>query len=179
MRVGLNCFPPRDPWGVTGGWHHNMTLPQPPLRWALFGGILLSLLRRCVNPPRPNKIIFLVNAPTLCYWSYGITVESILLFIPLYWGLPFIPLFSPPQNRVSYGSVTPLHTRVVSIWYFWSVFGWYFLVFTKLMPEENLVGTFWNYFFGGNPFFPWKGGHGPLFEGPSPHFEEKRVSPKP
>ncbi len=31
-------------------------------------------------------------------------------------------------------------------------------------------------FFGENPFFPRKGGHGPLFEGPSPHFEEKRAS---
>ncbi len=31
-------------------------------------------------------------------------------------------------------------------------------------------------FFGGNPFFPQKGGHGPLFEGPNPHFEEKKVS---
>jgi hypothetical protein len=25
-------------------------------------------------------------------------------------------------------------------------------------------------------FLPLKGGHGPLFEGPNPHFEEKRVS---
>jgi hypothetical protein len=56
------------------------------------------------------------------------------------------------------------------------VFGWYFLIFTKPIPEENSVGTFWYNFFGGNPFFPQKGGHGPLFEGPSPHFEEKRVS---
>ena len=33
------------------------------------------------------------------------------------------------------------------------------------------------YFFGGNPFCPRKGGHGPLFEGPSPHFEEKKGFP--
>jgi hypothetical protein len=32
--------------------------------------------------------------------------------------------------------------------------GWYFLVFTEPIPEENLVGTFWYFFFGGNPFFP-------------------------
>jgi hypothetical protein len=31
-------------------------------------------------------------------------------------------------------------------------------------------------FFGRDPFSPQNGGHGPLFEGPSPHFEEKRVS---
>ncbi len=31
-------------------------------------------------------------------------------------------------------------------------------------------------YFGGNPFFPWKRGHGPLFGGSSPHLEEKRVS---
>ncbi len=42
----------------------------------------------------------------------------------------------------------------IPIRYFWSVFGWYFLVFTKLIPEKNWVGTFWYYFFGGNPFFP-------------------------
>jgi hypothetical protein len=46
------------------------------------------------------------------------------------------------------------NTRVVSIWYFWLVFGWYFLVFTKPIPEENLFGTFWYCYFGGNPFFP-------------------------
>ncbi len=38
--------------------------------------------------------------------------------------------------------------------YFWSVFGWYVLVFTEPIQEENSVGTFWYYYFGGNPFFP-------------------------
>jgi hypothetical protein len=47
--------------------------------------------------------------------------------------------------------------------FFWLVFSWYFLVFTEPILEENSVGTFWYYFFGGNPFFPRKGGHGPLF----------------
>ncbi len=64
----------------------------------------------------------------------------------------------------------------VPIWFFRLVFGWYFLVFTEPIPEENSVGTFRYYYFGGNPFFPQKEGHGPLFQGPSPHFEEKRVS---
>ncbi len=64
----------------------------------------------------------------------------------------------------------------IPIQYFWLVFGWYFLVITIQMPEENSVGTFWYYYFGRNPFFPRKGGHGPLLQGPSPHFEEKRVS---
>ncbi len=30
IKVGLNCFPPGDPQGVTGGWRHNTTLSQPP-----------------------------------------------------------------------------------------------------------------------------------------------------
>jgi hypothetical protein len=53
----------------------------------------------------------------------------------------------------------------IPIWYFWSVFSWYFLVFTEPIPVENLVGTFQYYYFGRNPFFPQKGGHGPLFWG--------------
>ncbi len=68
---------------------------------------------------------------------------------------------------------------VIPIRYFWSVFGWYFLVFTKPIPEENLVGTFWYYFFGGNPFFPRKGGHGPLLRGPSPILRKKGFPAKP
>jgi hypothetical protein len=61
------------------------------------------------------------------------------------------------------------------IQYIWSVFGWYFLVFTEQIPEENLVGTFGYYYFGGNPFFLERGVEAP-FWGPGPHFEEKRVS---
>jgi hypothetical protein len=34
---------------------------------------------------------------------------------------------------------------------------------TDTIPEENSVGTFRYYYFGGNPFFRQKGGHGPLF----------------
>jgi hypothetical protein len=45
-------------------------------------------------------------------------------------------------------------SRVVSIWYFWLVFGWYFLVITVPITEENLAGTFPYYCFGGNPHFP-------------------------
>jgi hypothetical protein len=74
------------------------------------------------------------------------------------------------------GVVLEVDIRVIPIRYFRLVFGWYFLVITLPIPEENLVGTFWYYYFGGNPFFPRKGGHGSLFQGPSPHFEEKRVS---
>ncbi len=51
----------------------------------------------------------------------------------------------------------------VPIWFFQLVFGWYFLVFTEPIPKENSVSTFWYYYFGGNPFFPRKGGQGPLF----------------
>jgi hypothetical protein len=82
-----------------GGWFSLLKQPN----------LILSLLHRCVNPPQPN-IFFLVRAPTLCCWSYRITVESILIFIPLYKWIAFIPLFSPPNNWVSYGSTTPLHT---------------------------------------------------------------------
>jgi hypothetical protein len=63
--------------------------------------------------------------------------------------------------------------------------GRYFLVFTIPIPKEISVGTFRYHFFGGNPFFPQKGGYGPLFEekggtGPlfdtaSPPFAEKSV----
>ncbi len=41
------------------------------------------------------------------------------------------------------------------------------------IPKENSVGTFWYCTFGGNPFFPSKGGFCPLFDGSSPFFEEK------
>jgi hypothetical protein len=60
------------------------------------------------------------------------------------------------------------------------------LVFTIPIPKEILVGTFWYHSFGGNPFFPQKGGTGPLFDGKggtgplfdtaSPPFAEKRSS---
>ncbi len=33
----------------------------------------------------------------------------------------------------------------------------------EFVPNRGLTGTFWYYYFGGNPFFPRKGGHGPLF----------------
>ena len=35
-----------------------------------------------------------------------------------------------------------LELGMVPIQFFWLVFGWYFLVFTEPIPEENLVGTF-------------------------------------
>jgi hypothetical protein len=47
---------------------------------------------------------------------------------------------------------------------------WYFSVFTIPILKEILVGTFWYHFFGGNPFFPQKGGTGPLFEGKKGHW---------
>jgi hypothetical protein len=60
------------------------------------------------------------------------------------------------------------------------------LVFTIPIPKEILVSTFRYHFFGGNPFFPQKGGNGPLFEEKggtsplfdtaSPPFAEKRSS---
>jgi hypothetical protein len=82
--------------------------------------------------------------------------------------------------------------RVVSNWYFPVSIGMYFLVFTEPIPKEILVGTFWYHFFGGNHFFPQKGGTfslkkgalapflrekggtGPLFDTASPPFAEKR-----
>jgi hypothetical protein len=42
---------------------------------------------------------------------------------------------------------------------------WYFIP----IPKEISVGTFWYHFFGENPFFPQKGGTGPLFEGKRGH----------
>jgi hypothetical protein len=51
--------------------------------------------------------------------------------------------------------------------------GWYFPVFSQPIPDENLAGTFRYCTFGGNPFFPSKGGFCPLFDGPSPPFEGK------
>jgi hypothetical protein len=53
-----------------------------------------------------------------------------------------------------------------------SVFSWYHRTNTK----EKLGRYITVLFFSRNPFFPQKGGHGPPFEGPSPHFKEKRVS---
>jgi hypothetical protein len=49
-------------------------------------------------------------------------------------------------------------------WYFPVSIGRYFLVFTIPIPKEILVGTYWYHFFGGNPYFPQKGGTGPLLE---------------
>ncbi len=52
------------------------------------------------------------------------------------------------------------------------IFGWYSVgilgIFTKLILEENSVGTFQYYFFWQEPLFSMKGGHSPLFEGPGP-----------
>jgi hypothetical protein len=69
---------------------------------------------------------------------------------------------------------------------FYTGIGRYFSVFTIPIPKKISVGTFRYHFFGGNPFFPKKGGNGPLFEekggtGPlfdtaSPSFVEKRSS---
>jgi hypothetical protein len=89
---------------------------------------VLSLLRRCVNPLQPN-IFFLVRTPTLCCWSYCITVEFILVFIPLYQRITFHTTFFSAQNRVSYGSAAPLHTPFCTIWYHTPTFGlgWKFL----------------------------------------------------
>jgi hypothetical protein len=64
-----------------------------------------------------QQIYFLVHAPTSCCWSYCITVESILIFIPLYQRIAFHTTFSPPNNRVSYGRATPLHTPFCTIWH--------------------------------------------------------------
>jgi hypothetical protein len=53
------------------------------------------------------------------------------------------------------------------------------LVFLSIYRTDTggkLGGYIWVFFFGGNPFFPRKEGHGPLFERRSPHFEKKRVS---
>ncbi len=45
---------------------------------------------------------------------------------------------------------------------------------TKLVPKENLVGTFWNYYFDGNFFFSSKGGSWPPFLGAQPPFWGKK-----
>jgi hypothetical protein len=57
--------------------------------------------------------------------------------------------------------------------------GRYFLVFTIPIPKEILIGTFWYHFFGGNPFFPQKGGTGPLFEEKRGHRPPFRYSQPP
>ncbi len=62
---------------------------------------ILSLLRRCVNPPRPNK-------KKLCS---HLLLLVILHHSRIHFGIySSIPLFSAPKKRVLYGSATPLHT---------------------------------------------------------------------
>ncbi len=65
---------------------------------------LLSLLRRCVNPPRPNIFFFgSCSYLMLLVISHRITVESILIFIPLYKRIAFIPLFSLHKHSLRVG----------------------------------------------------------------------------
>ncbi len=57
--------------------------------------------------------------------------------------------------------------------YFGSVSVGIFPVFSQPIPKEYSIGTFRYCTFGGNPFFPSKGGFCPLFDVSSPPFEEK------
>jgi hypothetical protein len=67
----------------------------------------------------------------------------------------------------------------VLIRFFWLVFGWYFLVFTKLIPEENLVGHFGIIILAGTPFFLVRGVTAPFFRGPAPILRKKGFPAKP
>jgi hypothetical protein len=59
---------------------------------------------------------------------------------------------------------------------FWVGVRLVFLGFYRTDTGGKLGRYIWVLFFWREPIFPQKGCHGPLFEGPSPHFEEKRVS---
>jgi hypothetical protein len=52
---------------------------------------ILSLLPRCVNPPRPNNYVFWFTLPpyVLLVMLHHIIVESILVFISLYQRITF------------------------------------------------------------------------------------------
>ncbi len=64
--------------------------------------------------------------------------------------------------------------------YRFGIFGRYLVGISWYLPNLYRRKTwsvhFGIIFFGENPCFTWKGRHSPLFEGPSPHFVEKRVS---
>ncbi len=59
-----------------------------------------------------------------------------------------------PANTVAVSGQIDMTRVGYQFGFFRLVFGWYFSVFPEPIPEENLVGTFRYYYFGGNPFFP-------------------------
>ncbi len=73
----------------------------------------------------------------------------------------------------------PLKREFIRVVYQFGIFGrylvgisWYLL--NQYRRKTRYISVL---FFGGKHFFPQKGGHGPLFEGPSPHFEGKNGFP--
>ncbi len=101
-------IPPFLAYGLHEGWnkarrHSKTRIPAGEILY-----LLLSLLCRCVNPPWPNNF-FLFALPPYVVGHIASQKNPFWYLFLCTRGLLFIPLFSPPQNRVFYGSATPLH----------------------------------------------------------------------